>query len=145
MTCTGRYAQSNDPQTIVMSDGQIVNDYTSDGRKLSSTMSAAGGTSTDMYIDDLILRNGSPLMWKFDGGIVSSIHWMFNRIPIPLVLYIGNIMPFGILFLISVCIATPGAKAWHMLFLIGWLIMSIIPVAVTSYIVDKKLNTCKMN
>lgn len=78
------------------------------------------------------------------GIIASSIHWIFNRIPIPLVLYIGNIMPFGILFLISFCIATQDAEGWYLLFLIGWLIMSIIPVAVTSYIVDKKLYTCKM-
>lgn len=78
------------------------------------------------------------------GIIATSIQWMFSRIPTTIVMYLGNIIPFGIFFLISFCIATPDAKAWHMLFLIGWLIMSIIPVAVTSYIVDKKLNTCKM-
>lgn len=71
------------------------------------------------------------------GIVATSIQWMFNRIPIPLVLYVGNIMPFGIFLFISYCIATPSVKALYILFLIGWLIMSIIPVAVTSYIVNK--------
>ena len=56
----------------------LQNDYTPDGRKLSSrhVMSFpklhgyTKKTTTDLYIDGLILRNGKPLMWKFDGGYV---------------------------------------------------------------------------
>ena len=59
----------------------IVNDYTPDGRKLSSRhlayISKGNGsyrriTTTDLYIDGLILRGGKPLMWQFDGGYVDS-------------------------------------------------------------------------
>ena len=56
----------------------ITNDYTPDGRKLSSrhvmSFPKVSGyikkTTTDMYVDGLILRGGSPLMWQFDGGYV---------------------------------------------------------------------------
>ena len=65
------YDLSHNPQTIVMNGGQIVNDYTSDGRKLCSTQSTGMTTTTDMYVDGLIIRNGAPLMWQFDGGYVS--------------------------------------------------------------------------
>ena len=48
------------------------------GKKLSSRhmMSIQNGygntrrTTTDLYIDGLILRDGKPLMWQFDGGYV---------------------------------------------------------------------------
>lgn len=65
------YDLGHNPQTIVMNGGQIVNDYTSDGRKLCSTQSTGMTTTTDMYVDGLIIRNGAPLMWQFDGGYVS--------------------------------------------------------------------------
>jgi len=65
------YDLSHNPQTIVMNGGQIVNDYTSDGRKLCSTQSTGMTTTTDMYVDGLIIRNGAPLMWQFDGGYVA--------------------------------------------------------------------------
>ena len=56
----------------------IRNDYTSDGRKLSSrhvmsipkTNGYIRKTTTDLYIDGLILRDGEPFMWQFDGGYV---------------------------------------------------------------------------
>ena len=56
----------------------IQNDYTSDGRKLSSrhvmsipkTNGYIRKTTTDLYIDGLILRDGEPFMWQFDGGYV---------------------------------------------------------------------------
>lgn len=56
----------------------ITNDYTPDGRKLSSrhvmSFPKVSGyikkTTTDMYVDGLILRDGKPLMWLFDGGYV---------------------------------------------------------------------------
>ena len=57
----------------------ITNDYTPDGRKLSSHhvtyIPRGNGTNrrvsaSDLYIDGLILRGGSPLMWQFDGGYV---------------------------------------------------------------------------
>ena len=56
----------------------IRNDYTSDGRKLSSrhvmSISKTNGyirkTTTDLYIDGLIVRDGTPLLWQFDGGYV---------------------------------------------------------------------------
>ena len=59
--------------------GSIVNDYNSDGRKLSSrhvifTPTGHGGyyrkTITDSYIDGLMLRNDTALLWKFSGGYV---------------------------------------------------------------------------
>jgi RHS repeat-associated protein len=58
----------------------ITNDYSPDGRKLSSrhvlnTPTGRGGyhrlSTTDLYVDGLILRKGVPLMWQFDGGYVS--------------------------------------------------------------------------
>ena len=56
----------------------IQNDYTSDGRKLSSrhVMSFpklhgyTKKTTKDLYVDGLMLRNGAPLLWQFDGGYV---------------------------------------------------------------------------
>jgi RHS repeat-associated protein len=56
----------------------IQNDYASDGRKLSSrhVMSFpkihgyTKKTTTDLYIDGLIVRDGVPFMWQFDGGYV---------------------------------------------------------------------------
>ncbi len=59
----------------------VTNDYTPDGRKLSSRHQAfvpKGKANsytliltTDRYVDGLILRNGTPFMWQFDGGYVS--------------------------------------------------------------------------
>ena len=57
----------------------VANDYTPDGRKLSSQhlafMPVGNGASrriavTDLYVDGLVLRGGKPLMWRFDGGYV---------------------------------------------------------------------------
>jgi RHS repeat-associated protein len=76
------YDYSHYPNWINMNIGKrqrnIRNDYTPDGRKLSSitkiTVSNAGGntivTTTDQYVDGLILRNAAPLMWRHDGGYV---------------------------------------------------------------------------
>lgn len=79
------------------------------------------------------------------GIIATLIHCMFSRLSVTMILYLGNIIPFGIFLLISFCIATQDAEGWFLLFLIGWLLMSIIPVAITSYIVNSKLNISKMN
>ena len=58
---------------------QLSNDYTPDGKKLSSThlsyTSNGNGANRrilvkDLYIDGLILRGGTPLMWQFGGGYV---------------------------------------------------------------------------
>ena len=56
----------------------IVSDYTPDGRKLLSrhvtSIPKPNGytkkTTIDMYVDGLILRGGSPLLWQFGGGYV---------------------------------------------------------------------------
>ena len=67
------------PKTISWSveKKHINNDYTPDGRKLSSqhitsTPTGLGSyrlfSTNDLYIDGLILRGGKPLMWQFDGG-----------------------------------------------------------------------------
>ena len=76
------YDYGHHPSYVNMNQGKkfnsITNDYTSDGRKLSSlhriTISNANGiarkTTTDLYIDGLILRDGVPFMWQFDGGYV---------------------------------------------------------------------------
>ena len=56
------------------------NCYTSDGRKLLSKHEGMIPTgtgyyrrfsTTDLYIDGLILRDGVPYIWQFDGGYVS--------------------------------------------------------------------------
>ena len=76
------YDYGHHPKTISWSveKKHINNDYTPDGRKLSSqhvTFTPAGLGSyrriitNDLYIDGLILRGGKPLMWQFDGGYVS--------------------------------------------------------------------------
>ncbi len=76
------YDYGHHPKTISCSveKKHIYNDYTPDGRKLSSqhvTFTPAGLGSyrriitNDLYIDGLILRGGKPLMWQFDGGYVS--------------------------------------------------------------------------
>lgn len=53
--------------------------YTPDGRKLSSRHVTYTPTDrgtyhrlsiTDLYVDGLILRNNTPLLWQFDGGYV---------------------------------------------------------------------------
>lgn len=78
------------------------------------------------------------------GIMATFIYCMFSRLPVSMMLYLGNIIPFGVFLLVSFCMATPDVSAWYLLFLIGWLVMSIIPVAVTSYIVNKKLNAWEM-
>lgn len=51
-------------------------DYTPDGIKLSSKHASTDASTnvristTDQYVDGLILRDGKPLMWQFDGGYV---------------------------------------------------------------------------
>ena len=75
------YDYGHHPCKITMSTQRkdIANDYTPDGRKLSSRHVAFipkgnGGyrliSSTDLYVDGLVLRGGKPLMWLFDGGYV---------------------------------------------------------------------------
>lgn len=56
----------------------ILNDYTFDGRRLSScqklTVPIESGyttiTTTDQYVDGLILCGDTTLMWQFGGGYV---------------------------------------------------------------------------
>ena len=77
------YDYGHHPYYIDMNQGigksrNITYDYTPDGVKLSSrhVMSIQNEygntrkTTTDLYIDGLILRDGKPLMWLFDGGYV---------------------------------------------------------------------------
>lgn len=78
------------------------------------------------------------------GIMATFIRSVFSSLPTSMILYLGNIIPFGVFLLISFCISTPDVSAWYLLFLIGWLVMSIIPVVVTSYIVNKKLNAWEM-
>ena len=74
------------------------------------------------------------------GGIIAAlIHRKFNCIPITLDLYIGNSLPIGIFLLYSFFLADPSTEAWYLLSIIGWLIISIIPAAITSSFI-KKLN-----
>ncbi len=74
------YDCGHHPSKISMGTKKYVyNDYTPDGRKLSSqhVSYVPKGNShsrisvTDLYIDGLIMRKGKPLMWQFDGGYVS--------------------------------------------------------------------------
>jgi RHS repeat-associated protein len=73
------YDYGHYPSTILMSAKQktIYNDYTSDGRKLTSNhlsyVPNGNGSNTrilvkDTYIDGLMLRGSTPLLWQFDGG-----------------------------------------------------------------------------
>lgn len=75
------YDYGHHPSSIVLSTKKkgVYNDYTPDGRKLSSRHLAYvpngnGGsrriTSVDLYVDGLVLRGGKPLMWLFNGGYV---------------------------------------------------------------------------
>ena len=75
------YDYGHHPTKISMMSKKMTlyNDYTPDGRKLSSRhygMVPKGNGSyrrlntTDLYIDGLILRDGVPFMWQFDGGYV---------------------------------------------------------------------------
>ena len=74
------YDCGHHPSKISMGTKKYVyNDYTPDGRKLSSqhvSYVPKGNSNsrisvTDLYIDGLIMRKGKPLMWQFDGGYVS--------------------------------------------------------------------------
>ncbi len=76
------YDYGHHPSSIVFRTKKkgIYYDYTPGGRKLSSHHVAfipnGNGTnrlieSTDLYVDGLVLRDGKPLMWLFDGGYVS--------------------------------------------------------------------------
>ena len=76
------YDYGHHPSEISMMSKKMTlyNDYTPDGRKLSSRhygMVPKGNGSyrrlntTDLYIDGLIVRDGVPLLWQFDGGYVS--------------------------------------------------------------------------
>ena len=76
------YDYGHHPSEISMMSKKMTlyNDYTPDGRKLSSRhygMVPKGNGSyrrlntTDLYIDGLILRDGVPYIWQFDGGYVS--------------------------------------------------------------------------
>ena len=76
------YKNGHHPYYINMNIGpkprNILNDYTFDGRKLSSrtkiAVSTESGnttiTTTDKYIDGLILRGDTTLLWQFNGGYV---------------------------------------------------------------------------
>ena len=76
------YDYGHHPYYINMNIGKrqrnFLNDYTPDGRKLSSrkriTVSNESGntviTTTDLYVDDLILRGDTTLLWRFGGGYV---------------------------------------------------------------------------
>lgn len=76
------YKNGHHPYYINMNIGpkprNILNDYTFDGRKLSSrtkiAVSTESGnttiTTTDQYIDGLILRGDTTLLWQFNGGYV---------------------------------------------------------------------------
>ena len=76
------YDYGHHPSEISMMSKKMTlyNDYTPDGRKLSSRhygMVPKGNgyyrrlNTTDLYIDGLILRDGVPYIWQFDGGYVS--------------------------------------------------------------------------
>lgn len=67
------------------------------------------------------------------------------KLPITMTLYLGNVIPLGIYLFTSYCISPPSVEAWYLLFLIGWIFLSIIPVAVSICIVNKKLNAYRTN
>ena len=74
------YDYGHHPRSISLGTKKyITNDYTPDGRKLSSQHVAyvpkGNGANRrisiiDLYIDGLILRKGTPLLWQFNGGYV---------------------------------------------------------------------------
>lgn len=76
------YDYGHHPSYVNMNVGRelknITYDYTPDGRKLSSRHvmylrnehGAIKNTTTDLYVDGMILRDGKPQTWQFDGGYV---------------------------------------------------------------------------
>lgn len=73
------------------------------------------------------------------GGIITAFfHSKFKRIPITIALYIGNILPIGILLLCSLIVADASMEGWYLLFLIGWLIGAIIPAVITGALIEYK-------
>ena len=74
------YDYGHHPSSISLGTKKhITNDYSPDGRKQSSQHVAyvpkGNGANRrisiiDLYIDGLILRKGTPLLWQFDGGYV---------------------------------------------------------------------------
>ena len=73
------YDYGHHPNYVRMTNRKntVSNDYTPDGIKLSSKHTSTDASTnvristTDMYVDGLILRDGKPLMWQFDGGYVA--------------------------------------------------------------------------
>lgn len=70
------YDYGHHPNDVSMGMRHIRYDYTPDGRKLSTSHATTiskriTNVTTDTYIDGLILRDGKPLMWQFDGGYVA--------------------------------------------------------------------------
>ena len=76
-------------------------------------------------IDAVFLING-----LLSGAIASFIQGQFKHFPIMLSLYLGNTIPLGVLLLVLFLKAEPSMEAWFLMFLIGWLIVSIIPTAI---------------
>ena len=76
------YDYSHHPSYINMNmisgPRNITNNYTPDGRKLSSSHKThipkihgyITRTTTDLYVDGLMLRGDTTLLWRFDGGYV---------------------------------------------------------------------------
>ena len=72
------YDYGHHPNYVRMTNRKntVSNDYTPDGIKLSSKHASTDASTnvrvstTDQYVDGLILRDGKPLMWQFDGGYV---------------------------------------------------------------------------
>lgn len=72
------------------------------------------------------------------GGIIAAfIHNKFKRIPITIVLYIGDVLPLSIFLLCNLIVADASIEAWYLLFLIGWLIGAAIPAAITGALIEK--------
>lgn len=72
------------------------------------------------------------------GGLIAMfIHSKFSRTPISLAIYIGNALPLGLYLLCSFFAADASTEAWFLIFLVGWLIISVIPAVMASSVIRK--------
>lgn len=72
------------------------------------------------------------------GGIIAMfIHSKSCRMPIGLSIYIGNTLPLSLYLLYSFSAADASTEAWYLMFLVGWLIISVIPAVIASSLLRK--------
>jgi len=65
-------------------------------------------------------------------GLISSLLYLKCRVKsLFLSLYLGNTIPLSSYLLISFFQAGPSLEAWYLLYLIGWIVISVVPALIT--------------